>query len=186
MAEELHDLQLLFQIMFSGDAIDPENNSNWAQLDDPEINEMIEEAEPDQRLQERLDAWGEVLQGRHGRGRGVPWSGTTSPMSGSLMLRRGSQSSTPVGNLSYTSLPEGRESTARLGPAPPPAPGPPRARPTTDMLRYIIRRLIWDGRPPGDRLGSRLHLFNVFPTAGHAATRFAPAAPPPRADRDHP
>ncbi len=70
--KDFYDPQSLFQITFSGDAIDPENNSNWAQLDDPEINEMIEEASLINDPEERLEAWGEVDKAVMAAGRGGP------------------------------------------------------------------------------------------------------------------
>jgi ABC-type transport system substrate-binding protein len=50
----------MFKITFAGGAIDPENNSNWAQLDVPEVDQAIEECELLQDLEERPQCWGDV------------------------------------------------------------------------------------------------------------------------------
>jgi peptide/nickel transport system substrate-binding protein len=71
--KDFNDPQSLLQITFSGDAIDPENNSNWAQLDDPEINQMIEEASRINDPEDRLEAWGEVDLAIMAEAAVVPW-----------------------------------------------------------------------------------------------------------------
>ena len=66
--KDFYDAQSMIQITFSGDAIDPENNSNWAQLDVPEINQAIDEATLINDPEERAQAWGEIDTADHGRG----------------------------------------------------------------------------------------------------------------------
>jgi len=71
--KDFNDPQSMLQITFSGDAIDPENNSNWAQLDDPEINQQIEEASLVNDPEERLQAWGDVDKAIMALAPVVPW-----------------------------------------------------------------------------------------------------------------
>ena len=45
---------------FNGENVVPENNSNWPQLDVPEINKAIDDAPLIDDLDERDQAWGDV------------------------------------------------------------------------------------------------------------------------------
>ena len=105
--KDFYDPQSLFQITFSGDAIDPENNSNWAQLDDPEINEMIEEASLINDPQERLDAWGEVDKAVMAQAAVVPWVWDNQSNVRSADVDGVINKFNASWDLSFTSLPEG-------------------------------------------------------------------------------
>ncbi len=105
--KDFYDPQSLFQITFSGDAIDPENNSNWAQLDDPEINEMIEEASLINDPQERLDAWGEVDNAVMAAAAVVPWVWDNQSNVRSADVDGVINKFNASWDLSFTSLPEG-------------------------------------------------------------------------------
>ena len=58
--KDFNDPQSILDPTFHGDAIVQTNNSNWPQLDDPEINAAIEEARLINDPEERDEAWGEV------------------------------------------------------------------------------------------------------------------------------
>ncbi|MEJ7875056.1 MAG: ABC transporter substrate-binding protein [Solirubrobacterales bacterium] len=77
--KDFNDPQSLLQVTFSGDAIDPENNSNWAQLDDAEINQSIADAVTINDPQERLDAWGQIDQDIMAQAPVVPWIWDNQP-----------------------------------------------------------------------------------------------------------
>jgi peptide/nickel transport system substrate-binding protein len=58
--KDFNDAQSMLQPTFSGDAIQESNNSNWAVLDAPKVNQAISEATVIAGEGERAQAWGEV------------------------------------------------------------------------------------------------------------------------------
>ncbi len=58
--KDFNDGQSMFDPTFNGESIVPENNSNPALLDDPEINAAIEEAKLIADQEERNQAWAEI------------------------------------------------------------------------------------------------------------------------------
>jgi len=58
--KDFNDPLVMFKVPFNGEAIDPENNSNWGQLDDPAVNKAIDEAELITDPDERNQAFGEI------------------------------------------------------------------------------------------------------------------------------
>ena len=71
--KDFADPQSMLQNTFSGDAIDPENNSNWAQLDDPEINQAIADAVYINDADERAQAWADIDNQVMEQAAVVPW-----------------------------------------------------------------------------------------------------------------
>ena len=71
--KDFNDAQSMLQITFSGEAIDPENNSNWPQLDVPEINDAMDEATLINDPGERAEAWGEIDKQIAAQAPAVPW-----------------------------------------------------------------------------------------------------------------
>lgn len=71
--KDFNDGQSLLDPTFNGDAIDPEANSNWPQLNDPAINKAIEEAKLIADPGERARKWGEVDQMVTRTAAAVPW-----------------------------------------------------------------------------------------------------------------
>jgi peptide/nickel transport system substrate-binding protein len=71
--KDFNDAQSMLEITFSGDNIDPENNSNWPQLDVPEINKAIEEGRTINDPDERAQHWGEVDTMIMEQAPAVPW-----------------------------------------------------------------------------------------------------------------
>jgi peptide/nickel transport system substrate-binding protein len=58
--KDFNDGQSMLQPTFDGDAIVPTNNSNWAQLDVPEVNRAIDEAQLSSDPGARVRAWADV------------------------------------------------------------------------------------------------------------------------------
>jgi peptide/nickel transport system substrate-binding protein len=70
---DFRDAQVLIAPQFSGEAIDPENNTNWPLLDDPELNKAIDDARFIKGTEERAKAWGEVDKMVNELAPAVPW-----------------------------------------------------------------------------------------------------------------
>ena len=80
---DFHDPQAMLDVPFYGPGIDPENNSNWPQLDVPEVNKAIEDARTVQDTAERNKAWGEVDRLVMEQAPAVPWDWENYPLSAS-------------------------------------------------------------------------------------------------------
>ena len=70
---DFRDPQVMLDVPFYGPTIDPENNSNWPQLDVPEVNKAIEEARLVEDPDERAEAWAEVDELVSEQAPAVPW-----------------------------------------------------------------------------------------------------------------
>jgi peptide/nickel transport system substrate-binding protein len=73
VAPDFRDSQVLLDVPFYGPTIDPENNSNWPQLDSPEVNEAIEKARFEEDPEERAQAWADVDVLVSEQAPAVPW-----------------------------------------------------------------------------------------------------------------
>jgi peptide/nickel transport system substrate-binding protein len=71
--KDFNDAQSMLEITFSGDNIDPENNSNWSQLDVPEINKAIADARLINDPDERAQTWGDIDSQIMAQAPAVPW-----------------------------------------------------------------------------------------------------------------
>jgi peptide/nickel transport system substrate-binding protein len=58
--KDFSDAQTYLDPTFNGDNILQTGNSNWSQLDDPELNKMMNDAKTITDPQERANAWGEI------------------------------------------------------------------------------------------------------------------------------
>jgi peptide/nickel transport system substrate-binding protein len=58
--KDFNDPQAMLDPTFNGDNIEPTANSNWPQLDVPEINEAMNEAALIGDIDERAQAWGDL------------------------------------------------------------------------------------------------------------------------------
>ena len=58
--KDFNDGQSMLDPTFNGENVVPENNSNWPQLNVPEVNKAINDATLIDDLDERNQAWGEV------------------------------------------------------------------------------------------------------------------------------
>ena len=77
---DFRDPQVMLDVPFYGPTIDPENNSNWPQLDVPEVNKAIEEARLVEDPDERARGVGRGRRARQRAGAGRPMDlGVLSP-----------------------------------------------------------------------------------------------------------
>jgi peptide/nickel transport system substrate-binding protein len=70
---DFRDPQAMLDVPFYGPTIDPENNSNWPQLDVPEVNKAIEQARLVEDDAERAKAWAHVDELVSEQAAAVPW-----------------------------------------------------------------------------------------------------------------
>jgi peptide/nickel transport system substrate-binding protein len=71
--KDFNDAQTMLQATFSGDAIAETNNSNWPQLDVPEINRAMEEAELLTETGARARAWADINRMITEQAVGIPY-----------------------------------------------------------------------------------------------------------------
>ncbi len=71
--KDFNDAQSLLDPTFNGANVVPENNSNWPQLDVPEVNEAIDAAKLIDDPEERKQAWGEVDTLITAQAAAIPW-----------------------------------------------------------------------------------------------------------------
>ena len=78
--KDFADPETLLGPVFNGKNILQQGNSNWALLDDPEINKAMDEAEVINDPAERNTAWGEVDKMLTETAAGIPWLWDKQPM----------------------------------------------------------------------------------------------------------
>ena len=105
--KDFNDAQSMLEITFSGDSIDPENNSNWGQLDDPAVNKAMEEASLINDPEERAQAWGEIDSQISALAPAVPWIWDNQSNIKSADVAGVINKFNANWDLSYTSLPQG-------------------------------------------------------------------------------
>ncbi len=71
--KDFNDPQSILQVPFSGDSINPSNNSNWPQLDDPKINKAIADAVTITDEKQRAETWGKIDDQIMAQAPAVPW-----------------------------------------------------------------------------------------------------------------
>ena len=71
--KDFNDGQSMLDPTFNGQNVVPENNSNWPQLNVPEINKAIDDAALIDNLDERNQAWGDVDTQITEQAPAVPW-----------------------------------------------------------------------------------------------------------------
>jgi peptide/nickel transport system substrate-binding protein len=71
--KDFNDPQSILQVPFSGDSINPSNNSNWPQLDDPKINKEISDAVTITDEKQRAETWGKIDDDITALAPAVPW-----------------------------------------------------------------------------------------------------------------
>ncbi len=71
--KDFNDGQSMLDPTFNGENVVPENNSNWPQLDVPEINDAINEATLIDDQEERNQAWGDVDTMIIEQAAAIPW-----------------------------------------------------------------------------------------------------------------
>lgn len=77
--KDFNDPQSLLDVTFNGEAILPTNNSNWAQLDDPEINKALADAALINDPEERAQAYGDIDTMIMEQAPVVPWVWDNQP-----------------------------------------------------------------------------------------------------------
>jgi peptide/nickel transport system substrate-binding protein len=77
---DFRDPQTMMDVPFYGPTIDPENNSNWPLLDDPEVNKAIEDARTVQDPDDRAQAWADVNELISSKAPAVPWIWENFPL----------------------------------------------------------------------------------------------------------
>ncbi|MEO8092168.1 MAG: ABC transporter substrate-binding protein [bacterium] len=105
--KDFNDAQSMLQITFSGDSIDPENNSNWPQLDVAEINKAIADATLINDPDERAQAWGEIDTQISAQAPAVPWVWDNQANIKSADVLGVVNKFNANWDLSFTSLPQG-------------------------------------------------------------------------------
>jgi peptide/nickel transport system substrate-binding protein len=78
--KDFSDAQTYLDPTFNGKNILPTGNSNWAQLNNPEINKMMDDAETITDPQQRAQAWGEIDKKLTDLAPVVPWFWDKDPL----------------------------------------------------------------------------------------------------------
>ncbi len=71
--KDFNDGQTILDPTFNGQAIQPVNNSNWPELNDPKINSAIDKARLISDPNERAKAWGEIDRQISAQAPAIPW-----------------------------------------------------------------------------------------------------------------
>jgi peptide/nickel transport system substrate-binding protein len=71
--KDCNDPECFFDIPWYGPSINPDNNSNWGRLDDPEVNKGIEEARLITDPDERAQAYGDLDKLVMSKAAVLPW-----------------------------------------------------------------------------------------------------------------
>jgi peptide/nickel transport system substrate-binding protein len=102
--KDFQDPESMLQPTFSGEAIKPQGNVNWTQLDVPEINSAMTDAALIPLGDERNKAWAEINKQIVGQAPGVPyvWDDSISISSKDMKMVINPYYTTP--DLSYSSL----------------------------------------------------------------------------------
>jgi peptide/nickel transport system substrate-binding protein len=74
------DGQTLLDPSFNGDSIVPVNNTNWPQLDDPQINQAMTKAKELGKPQERAQAWARIDRMVTAQAPAIPWLWDNTPV----------------------------------------------------------------------------------------------------------
>ena len=71
--KDCNDPECFFDVPWYGPAINPDNNSNWGRLDDPEVNKAIDDARLITDPEERAQAYGDLDRLVTSKAAVVPW-----------------------------------------------------------------------------------------------------------------
>jgi peptide/nickel transport system substrate-binding protein len=77
---DFSDPQTVLDAAFNGAAIAPENNSNWPQLNDPQINAAMSKAETVVGTEQRAKAWANVDRMVTATAAAIPWLWDKQPL----------------------------------------------------------------------------------------------------------
>ena len=187
-SKDFSDPQTMLDPTFNGENIIPSQNSNWPELDDPEINKAIDDAKLVTDPAERAQAWADVNKMIMEQAPAIPYMWDYQAVVASPNMRGVQNGYSTTWDLELHldqvgSDPDppgaGRPAASRGGPA---ARSSPRGHP---MAQYIIRRLL--GMVLLLILVSAVTfvIFNVFPSTDPAALR-AGRQPTPEIIEAHP
>jgi peptide/nickel transport system substrate-binding protein len=102
--KDFYDPQTMLQNTFSGQAIVPENNSNWPQLNDPKINAAMQKAATIKGIDARSKAWGDIDKMIVATAPGVPYVWDRQPNAESKNVAGVINDFLSVHDLSFTAL----------------------------------------------------------------------------------
>jgi peptide/nickel transport system substrate-binding protein len=102
--KDFPDPQSILDLTFNGRTIIPSNNANWAQLDDPKINQAIAEAEVLTTATARAKAWAEIDKMVTGTAVVIPWRWVKPPLIKSSDVKAVINKANATWDMSYTSV----------------------------------------------------------------------------------
>jgi peptide/nickel transport system substrate-binding protein len=102
--KDFSDAQTYIDPLFNGDNILPQGNSNWSQLDEPELNKMMNDAKLVTDPQERADAWAEIDKRVTELAPAIFWLWDKSPMIRSENVNGVASEFNSTWDLTFTSI----------------------------------------------------------------------------------
>jgi peptide/nickel transport system substrate-binding protein len=102
--KDFSDAQTYLDPTFNGDNILQTGNSNWSQLDDPELNKMMNDAKTITDPAERAKAWGEIDKKLTELAPAVDWVWDKTPLIRSKNVNAAASSFLGQWDLAFTSL----------------------------------------------------------------------------------
>jgi peptide/nickel transport system substrate-binding protein len=102
--KDFADPQSMLDPTFNGKAINPTNNSNWPQLNDPKINEAISKAEVLVDPAARAKAWAEIDKMVTGTAAVIPWTWDKPPLIKSTNVKAVINQANAAWDMSYTAV----------------------------------------------------------------------------------
>jgi peptide/nickel transport system substrate-binding protein len=106
--KDFNDPQTILDPTFNGENILSSNNSNWPQLDVPEINRAMDEAKLITDPEERAEAWGEVDEMVTAQAPAVPYVWDNQPVLASANVDQVINLFNAQTDISFTSIDEGQ------------------------------------------------------------------------------
>jgi peptide/nickel transport system substrate-binding protein len=102
--KDFSDAQTYLDPTFNGDNILQTGNSNWSQLDDPELNKMMNDAKLITEPQDRADAWAEIDKKITELAPAINWVWDKTPLIRSENVNAAASAFLGQWDLSFTSL----------------------------------------------------------------------------------
>ncbi len=102
--KDFSDAQTLLDPTFNGKNILDENNSNWSELDVPELNQAMEDAKTISDPQERAKAWSEINKMVTEQAPGIPYVWDKNPLVSSKNVNAVASAFNGQWDLAFTSL----------------------------------------------------------------------------------
>jgi peptide/nickel transport system substrate-binding protein len=102
--KDFPDPQSMLDPTFNGKAINPTNNSNWPQLNDPKINKAMAKAEVLIDPAARAKAWAQIDKMVTGTAAVIPWTWDKPPLVKSTDVKAVINKANAAWDMSYTAL----------------------------------------------------------------------------------